>query len=72
MKGTTTIIVSLLLLSSSCGKRDYVIDDYTTFTEEEVKCIIKNVTPVNYTTDFIFNGKYYDPNDPNIEKCIKH
>ena len=68
----TIIIVSLLLLSSSCGKRDYVIDDYTTFTEEEIKCIIKNVTPVNHTTDIIFNGKYYDPADPNFEKCIKH
>ena len=68
----TIIIVSLLLLSSSCSNRDYVISDYTTLTEEEIKCIIKNATPVNQTTDIILNGKYYEPNDPNIEKCLKY
>jgi len=68
----TIIIVSLLLLSSSCGKRADVVVHYAPFTEEAIKCIIKNATPVNKTTDIIFNGKYYDPADPNFEKCIKY
>lgn len=67
----TLIIISLLLLSSSCRNRNYVISDYIAFTEE-IKCIIKNATPVNKTTDIILNGRYYDPADPNFEKCIKH
>ena len=68
----TIIIVSLLLLSLSCKKRGDPAINYITLTEEETKCIIKNVTPVNRTTDIIIDGKYYDPADPNFEKCIKH
>ena len=66
------IIVSLFLLSS-CGKqRGYVVTDYTTLIEKEIKCIIKNATPVNSPTNLIIDGKYYKSDDPNVEKCLRH
>ena len=66
------IIVSLFLLSSCGKKEEHIIMEYTTLTEEEIKCITKNAISSNEPTNIEINGKYYDPDDPNLEKCIKH
>ena len=64
-------IIILLLLFSSCKKGNDVITDYAPLTDEEVKCIIKNATPVNKVTDTIINKKYYEWADPKFQECFK-
>lgn len=53
-------IITLFLLSSACDNSDYVIDDYAPLTDGQIKCIVKNATPVDQPTDIIIDGKYYE------------
>ena len=65
-------IIILFLLSSACDNPDYVIDDYASLTDGQMKCIVKNATPVNQSTDIIIDEKYYKPTDPKLEECLKN
>ncbi len=70
-------MIILFLLLSHCKKRDYVIEEYVNLTEEEIQCIVTNVTPldkefVRENEDFKINEKYYSSDDPQLIKCIKH
>ena len=64
-------MIVLFLLVSFCKKGNDVITDYAPLTDEEVKCIIKNVTPINKITDTIIDGKYYERSDPKFQECLK-
>ncbi len=70
-------VLLLFLLFSYCKKRDRIIEEYVNLTEEEIQCIVTNVTPldkesVRENEDFKINGKYYSADDPHLIECIKH
>ena len=59
------------MLCATCDNPDYIIVDYASLTDEQVKCIVENATPVDKTADIVINGKYYESDDPKIEECLK-
>ena len=70
--------IVIFLLLSACGRSPHhTIVDYAPFTKEEVKCITKNVKPVDKSLrekeEYIleFDGKYYRITDPKFEACLK-
>ena len=64
-------IIILFLSIVACKKQRSVVD-YALLEEKEVKCIIENATPVEEITDIMIEGKYYKPDDPEIDECLKH
>ena len=70
-------ILIVFLLSSACQKKQSVID-YAPLTDEELKCIFKNVNPIDKNSSEIneefvvlIDGKHYKWTDPKFQECLK-
>ena len=70
--------VIILFLSIVACKEQKSVVDYAPLTEEEVKCILKNVKPIDENSSeineefvVVLDGKYYNWAGPEFQKCLK-
>lgn len=71
-------ILILFLLSLACCKKQQYFINYEPLTDEEMKCILKNVKPIDKNSnevdsDYIvtINEKLYEWTDPKFQECLK-